>query len=116
MEFPTFVYRCPGPHAGPAIGSVGTTYGTRDVFDENDLEAALADGWHMSLIAAAEFVVELRKAPVKPETPVPAADAPPTREEMLEQAEKLSIKVDKRWGDDTLLAKINAVMNSVNLV
>jgi len=45
--------------------------------------------------------------------PTPADDAPPTRAEMLEQAEILGIKVDKRWSDATLLAKINATMNPI---
>ena len=33
-------------------------------------------------------------------------DSPPTREEMLQQAEMLGIKVDKRWSDATLLKHI----------
>jgi len=45
--------------------------------------------------------------------PVPADNAPPTRAEMLQQAEILGIKPDKRWSDATLLAKINAAMNPI---
>jgi hypothetical protein len=30
-------------------------------------------------------------------------DSPPTREEMLQQAEAIGMKVDKRWSDATLL-------------
>ena len=33
-------------------------------------------------------------------------DSPPTREEMLQQAEALGMKVDKRWSDATLLKHI----------
>jgi hypothetical protein len=29
---------------------------------------------------------------------------------MLEQAAKLNLRVDRRWSDETLLAKINAAM------
>lgn len=110
MEFPTFVYRCPGPYAGPAFGSVGTTYGTRDVADAADLEAALADGWHSTLLAAAEAALGLRAAPVAPDEQEPADDAPPTRAEMIEQAERIGLKVDKRWSDETLLNNIIARM------
>ena len=33
-------------------------------------------------------------------------DNPPTREEMLQQAEAIGMKVDKRWSDATLLKHI----------
>jgi len=39
-----------------------------------------------------------------PETP--ADDSPVTREEMLQQAEAIGLKVDKRWSDATLLKHI----------
>jgi hypothetical protein len=44
---------------------------------------------------------------------VPTDDAPPTRAEMLQQAQILGIKVDKRWSDATLMAKINEAMNPI---
>lgn len=43
------------------------------------------------------------------ETPVEETsveDTPPTREEMLQQAETIGLKVDKRWSDATLLKHI----------
>jgi hypothetical protein len=45
--------------------------------------------------------------PPKPE-PVEAVadDAPPSREEMLEQAARIGLKVDRRWGDETLFSAI----------
>jgi hypothetical protein len=43
----------------------------------------------------------------------PADDAPPNREEMLQQAQILGIKADKRWSDSTLMAKINEAMNPI---
>jgi hypothetical protein len=36
----------------------------------------------------------------------PADDSPVTREEMLQQAEAIGLKVDKRWSDATLLKHI----------
>jgi hypothetical protein len=38
--------------------------------------------------------------------------AKPTRDEMLEQADKISLKVDKRWSDETLLIRINQAMEA----
>jgi hypothetical protein len=101
MEFPTFVYRCPGPHFGPPH----TTYGTLDVASEDDLMGALADGWHLTLKAAADAFLGLTE-PV----PAPADNAPPTRAEMEQQAALLGIDIDRRWSDKTLMAKITAAM------
>jgi len=103
MEFPTFLYRCPGSHFGPP----GTTYGTLDVAGEDALQAALEDGWHTSLPEACEAFLR-KPEPVR--EPEPAADAPPTRDEMLEQANRIGLKVDRRWNDETLLNAIVAKM------
>jgi hypothetical protein len=117
MEYPTFLYRCPGPHFGPQW----TTYGTRDVVSADDAAAAVADGWFWTLQEAAEDFLAKRDAAgaastaktlaaINPPAPEPVAaaadDAPPTREEMLEQAARSGWKVDRRWGDETLLAAI----------
>jgi hypothetical protein len=40
------------------------------------------------------------------EVETPADDSPVTREEMLQQAEAIGLKVDKRWSDATLLKHI----------
>lgn len=68
--------------------------------------------------AQARAVKAAKDAGLPPELPaalqpVPADNAPPTRAEMLQQAEILGIKPDKRWSDATLLAKINAAMNPI---
>jgi hypothetical protein len=109
MDFPTFVYRCPGPHFGPP----GTTYGTLDVAGEDALQEALADGWHVSLLEAAEAFLR-KPEPVLEVEPEQAADAPPTRDEMLEQARRIGLKVDRRWNDETLLSAIVAKMKEQN--
>jgi len=38
----------------------------------------------------------------------------PTRDEMLEQAAKIGLKVDKRWSDETLLNRINQAMEAAS--
>ena len=117
-QFPTTVYRCPGPHHGP----FGTTYESCGAADEAALNALLADGWHATLPAAAETFLnpsvasepavapELVVEAVVGEIVVPDDDAPPTRAEMIEQAAKLGIRVDRRWSDARLLEKINSVV------
>lgn len=99
-DFPTIVYRCPGPYAG----SLGTTYASLGCDDQDALDAALADGWHQTMPEAIEaFRKPVVAAPVA--EPVPD-DAPPTRGEMLEQAERIGLKVDKRWNDARLYERI----------
>ena len=44
---------------------------------------------------------------------VMAIDALPTREEMLQQADAIGLKIDKRWSEATLLNKINNAMETV---
>jgi hypothetical protein len=97
------VYRSPGPHWGPS----GKTYDCKGVEPEG-LAEALADGWHESFLAA--LGLEPVDAPAVEVRLEPSDDAPPTRDEMLQQASLLGIRVDRRWNDETLLAKINAAM------
>lgn len=108
-DFPTIVYRCPGPHWGPP----GTTYGSVGVNTADELAARLAEGYHCSIPEAAEaFLAAKAPKPVAqaPAVSVPANNAPPTRDEMLEQAARIGLKTDKRWSDATLLANIEAHM------
>ncbi len=98
------VYRSPGPHFGPP----GKTYDMKGVAPE-DLGAAIADGWHKSYLAALGLKPA---APTPAPPPEPADDAPPTRAEMEQQAALLGIKVDRRWSDETLMAKITAAMTA----
>jgi len=97
------VYRSPGPHFGPP----GKTYDCTGVEPEH-LAQAIADGWHESYLAA--LGLEPVDAPVVEVRPEATDDAPPTRAEMMQQAELLGLKVDRRWSDETLLAKITGAM------
>jgi hypothetical protein len=100
------VYRSPGPHWGPPM----KTYDIKGVAAE-DLGAAIADGWHVSFLAALGLEPEAEAVAPAPATEsAPADDAPPTRTEMEQQAALLGIKVDRRWSDETLMAKITAAM------
>ena len=114
-NFPTIVYRCPGA----CVGSLGTTFSSVGVDDAEQLEQRLADGWHRTMPEAIDAylnpqpVVTITLAPQPDPAPIPD-DAPPTRDEMMQQAEILGIKPDKRWSDATLMAKINAAMAPTN--
>jgi len=122
MDFPALVYRCPGPYAGP----LGATYETQGVDSQEALQAALLDGWSEGLEDAAEasLLAAWGKGLREADEPLPSGsdkvesqpsaeapeDAPPTRAEMLEQAERIGLKVDGRWSDARLLDAIVAKM------
>jgi hypothetical protein len=117
ISLPTILYKRGGTWPGPLdrYGNA-TTFSTLACDTMEQVEAALAEGWHLNSWTACdqagpwdEEVVEAEVVEVAPELePAPADDAPPTRAEMLEQAAKLNLRVDRRWSDETLLAKINA--------
>lgn len=133
MSVPTILYRSPGPFAGPPVDGKSTSYRTLGVSDMDALTAALADGWCLTLpeavapvVAPAPAIAAIAEAAkpvesyalvtdgemvtvtlnVEPEAPqvVPAED----RAALEALAKDLGIKVDGRWSDETLAAKIAA--------
>lgn len=105
MDFPSLVYRCPGPHFGPS----GTTYVAESVANESELAAALSAGWFATLPEAVEAFLAPPKTEVASET---ADESPPTRAELEERAAELGVKVDKRWGDKRLMQEIVAALEA----
>jgi hypothetical protein len=70
-----------------------------------------------SQAAERKAIKQIRPSPIGSQIEVPDVveqievdeadiDSPPTREEMLQQAEAIGMKVDKRWSDATLLKHI----------
>ena len=71
-----------------------------------------------SQAAERKAIKQIRPSPMSAQIEVPEVidvveqiveadlDSPPTREEMLQQAEAIGMKVDKRWSDATLLKHI----------
>jgi hypothetical protein len=98
-EFPTLVYRSPGPHHGPG----STTYDYRGVTNEDELSVRQAEGWTLSLDEAIKG---------KPAAPEPVDNAPPTRAEMEQKARELKIKFDGRTTDRKLLGLIESALRS----
>ncbi len=106
MEFPVFVYRCPGAHFGPS----GTTYESICVNDKDQLQSALKDGWGKTLVEAVIRFIELKESL---DSAKEVSSFAPTREEMIQQADKIGLKIDRRWNDAKLIEKINEAMKLV---
>lgn len=100
MDFPRWVFTSPGDIKLP-----GKSYGQQIVNDEDEYNAALAAEWHGTLLEAFDAVN--KPAMPKPETvnaEVPVVE--PKQAALIAKAEKLGIKVDKRWGAEKLAAEI----------
>lgn len=99
MDFPRFVFR-----AGGSLIVNGGTVSQSLVDDDAQRKLLLSDGWHDTVADALSSGADAENPEQQDD------DAPPTRDEMLEQAAALGITVDKRWSDKTLLAKIAGAM------
>ncbi len=139
--FPTFVFRSPGPQRHSSGGayrfaSVNSDAELSEMLAQGyyaDVRTAIAACGERAFthgltstqarnVSASKLLARLKArlaedaipaTAVEVEEPAapPADDAPATRAEMLQQAEILGIKPDKRWSDATLMAKISAAMN-----
>ena len=94
MNFPTLVYKCPGDHH-----RTGGTYAYRGVSEQPQLDAALSEGWFLTLPEA-----------ISGKADEPADDSAPTREELALKAMELGIKFDGRTTDKALSDKIDAAL------
>ncbi len=143
QQFPALVFRSPGPHRHSSGGAYRFAQVNDAAEMAEMLAQGYHTNVRVAIVACGERAfkhgltsMQMRKVPVskllarlqakmaddvipatepaEPETvAVPADDAPPNREEMLQQAQILGIKADKRWSDATLMAKINEAMNPI---
>ena len=143
QQFPALVFRSPGPHRHSSGGAYRFAQVNDAAELAEMLAQGYHTNVRAAIVACGERAfkhgltsMQMRKVPVskllarlqakmaddaipatepaEPETAsVPADDAPPNREEMLQQAQILGIKADKRWSDATLMAKINEAMNPI---
>ena len=143
QQFPALVFRSPGPHRHSSGGAYRFAQVNDAAELAEMLEQGYHTNVRAAIVACGERAfkhgltsMQMRKVPVskllarlqakmaddvipatEPAEPepvaVPADDAPATREEMLQQAQILGIKADKRWSDATLMAKINEAMNPI---
>lgn len=100
-QFPQMLFR-----AGGTEPMHGGNFFTRIVRGEEELAEALAAGWFESTTAATAGNEAAAQVAPTAASETPADDAPPTREEMEQQAAKLGIKVDGRWSDQRLMREI----------
>ena len=89
----TIVYKSGGPYP-----RAGGTYNYKGVHSQEALEAALADGWHLTLADAI--------APPQKPNAEPADNAPPTRAELEQKANELGLEYDGRTTDRRLAERI----------
>jgi len=128
MIYPIFVYRSPGQYRG----HMGASFQCLSVADSSEHQAALQDGWYATedeaIAAAGELAYthglnkrhlaqvlkdkpwERVKLTAKPVKSIPDDNAPPTRQEIEEQATLLGVKFDGRYSDKRLLERIAEAM------
>ncbi len=111
-QWPQMLYRTPGPTI-----IEGTGYALHLVHSDDELAAALADGWHETTAAASAPDSREPQAagdsPVASEGAEDAEDAaPPTRAELEQKATELGVSFDGRTTDKKLRARIDAALEA----
>ena len=101
-DFPTIVYRTPGPHKKPR----GLTYAYRGAADQEAFDALIAKGWSASY---EEAVSKLDKKPKAKAVEIDEVSGP-TREEMEIKAKELGVSFNARTSDITLSDRITAAL------
>jgi len=102
-DFPTMVYRTPGPHRA----SGGGTFDYMGVDDAAAFKAALADGWRQTITeavageAASAILSEVKEAQEAVDDVSPA-----TRDELEQKARELGVSFNKRTSDEILSQRI----------
>ena len=101
-DFPTILYRVPGPHKKPR----GLTYAYTGAEDQEQFDALIAKGWSASYQDAAN------KLDKKPEAKAVEIDevSGPTREELELKAKELGVSFNARTSDITLSDRITAAL------
>jgi hypothetical protein len=102
-DFPEIVYRVPGLHREQN----GGTFSYLGVNNQDELDAALADGWRLTL---AEAIAGVEAQAVVAEV-VEAQDAiddisPATRDELEAKAKELGVSFNSRTSDKVLAQRI----------
>jgi len=101
VELPTIVYRNGGNWPGPLHPDGShTTFSILGCDTHEQVAEALKSGWCLTPEEAC-WGWSVHEA---------VSTEQPTRDEMLAMAERLGLRVDKRWSDETLLGKIDAAI------
>ena len=102
-NFPTIMYRVPGPHRKPR----GGTYRTTGAADKAEFDALLKKGWFPSYeeAAAGKIANEIIKAAEAFEDAVDEV-SDPTRDELETKAKELGVSFNARTSDKKLAERI----------
>lgn len=92
-DFPTIMYRTPGPHKKPR----GGTYAYSGAVDQAEFDALIAKGWFPSYEEAAGKVAE---------EPIDDVSGP-TRDELETKAKELGVSFNARTSDKKLAERIS---------
>jgi len=101
-DFPTILYRIPGPHKKPR----GLTYGYTGAADQESFDALIAKGWSASYEAAAS---KLDKKPKAKAVEIDEVSGP-SREELEVKAKELGVSFNARTSDITLSDRITSAL------
>lgn len=106
-DFPTIMYRVPGPHKKPR----GGTYRTTGAADKAEFDALLKKGWFPSYeeAAAGKIANEIIKAAEAFEDAVDEV-SDPTRDELETKAKELGVSFNSRTSDKKLAERIEAAL------
>ena len=102
-DFPTILYKTPGPHKKPR----GGTYKTTGAADKAEFDALLAKGWFPSYeeAAAGKIAGKIIEAAEAFEEAVDEVSAP-TRDELETKAKELGVSFNARTSDKKLAERI----------
>lgn len=88
------LFRCPGEFIWEGMAH------DRVIVLESEAAEYIADGWHRTVYAAHDALEAVTIA------------APISRDEIIEKAEALGIKIDRRWSDARLQDEIEKALSS----
>lgn len=97
MEFPTILYRTPGPHQGN-----GCSWDYIGAESDSEVSRLLGGGWFLTLPEAIEGKAKA----------LAADELPTTREELEAKAADIGLKFDGRTSDARLLERITEALNA----
>ena len=102
-DFPTILYRVPGPHKKPR----GGTYAYRGAANQAEFDALISKGWFPSYeeAAAGKIAGKIVEAAEAFEDAVDEVSAP-TRDELEAKAKELGVSFNARTSDKKLAERI----------
>lgn len=104
-DFPRMVYRTGGNEE-----IHGGRFATLIVNDQDELDAALADGWHLTTCEAKAAAEKPATAPASAGPVIPDDNAPPTRDELKQKAAELGLTFAGNISTEKLTALVDAAL------